>query len=67
MSYDRILKEKQLNFGTFKDIYGHSDIKGVRKVRVGDNILHVDNKNYTYSVAPPRENEARKRLLGQVH
>ena len=26
----------------------------------------VDKANYTYTVAPPAENEARKRLLGQT-
>lgn len=30
-------------------------------------MLRVDNKNYTYHVAPKEENEARKRLLGQTH
>ena len=39
---------------------------GVRTVKVGNNTLLVDNKNYTFQVAPPPENEARKRLLGQT-
>ena len=52
-----------MNFHTFKSIYGHSDVTGVRTVKVGNDTLLVDNKNYTYSVAPPPENEARKRLL----
>ena len=30
-------------------------------------MLRVDNKNYTYHVAPKEENEARKRLLGQTN
>jgi hypothetical protein len=67
LSYDRILKEKKMNFGTFKNIYGHTGTKGVKTVRVGDSTLQVDTKNYTYSVVPPAENESRKRLLGQVH
>ena len=56
-----------MDFKTFKNIYGHSDAKGMRTVRVGDNLLQVDNKNYTFQVAPPQENESRRRLLGQVH
>ena len=68
MSYDRILKEKKMNFVTFKDIYGNrANEKGVRTVKVGDSTLVVDHKNYTYSVAKPPENEARKRLLGGLH
>ena len=68
LSYDRILKEKQMNFGTFKNIYGNSGgEKGIRTVKVGDSTLLVDNKNYTYSVAKASENEARKRLLGNLY
>ena len=68
LSYDRILKEKQMNFRTFKNIYGNSGgAAGVRTVKVGDSTLLVDNKNYTYSVAKATENEARKRLLGQLY
>ena len=66
MSYDRILREKKLNFTQFKNIYGHSEVEGLRTVKFGNDTLHVDNKNYTFSVAPPPENEARKRLLGQT-
>ena len=66
LSYDRILKEKKLNFTTFKHIYGHSEVEGVRTVKIGNDTLHVDNQNYTFQVAPPPENEARKRLLGQT-
>lgn len=41
----------------------------MRTVKVGADTLLVDNKNYTFSVAPPPENEARKRLLAatQAH
>jgi len=60
------LKGKKLNFTTFKNIYGHSEAEGIRTVKVGSNTLHVDNKNYTFQVAPPPENEARKRLLAQT-
>jgi len=63
VSYDRILKEKKLNFATFKNIYGHSEVEGMRTVKLGNDTLHVDNKNYTFQVAPLPENEARKRLL----
>ena len=41
-------------------------MQGLRTVKIGNDTLHVDNKNYTFSVAPPPENEARKRLLGQT-
>jgi len=36
VSYDKVLKEKKLNFGTFKNIYGHSEVQGTRVVKVGN-------------------------------
>ena len=35
INYDKVLKEKKLNFGTFKNIYGHSENKGPRIVKIG--------------------------------
>ena len=67
-NYDKVLKDKKLNFNSFKTIYGApGDRKGVRAVKVGNDTLLVDKTNYTYSVAPPPENEAKKRLLAQTH
>ena len=62
-----MLKDKRLNFGTFKNIYGHSEERGVRTVKIGNETLQVDNQNYTYKIAPPPENEARKRLLAHTN
>lgn len=66
LNYDNVLKGRKLNFKTFKSIYGHSDEPGTRTVKLGADTLYVDNKNYTYTLAPPPENLARARLLGQT-
>jgi hypothetical protein len=49
------LGDKKLTFDTFKKIYGHSEEKGVRRIKVGGSTLLVDNQNYTYTVAPAHE------------
>ena len=42
MNYDHLLKDKKINFSTFKQLYGHSE-QGVRIVKVGNEMLRVDN------------------------
>ena len=62
MSYDNVLKNKKLDFTTFKTLYGHNDI-GPRNVKFGNDLVTVDNRSYTITNVPVGENEARKRIL----
>ena len=52
-----------MDFQTFKNLYGHND-QGLKNVKFGNDLVQVDNKNYTITnVDTNKENEARKRLL----
>jgi len=62
MSYDNVLKDKKMDFQTFKTLYGYND-NVPRNVKYGGELVTVDNKNYTITNVPVSENEARKRLL----
>ena len=62
MSYDNVLKDKKMDFQTFKTLYGYND-SVPRNVKYGGELVTVDNKNYTITNVPVSENEARKRLL----
>ena len=47
-----------MNFSKFKQLYGHSET-GVKLVKVGDEIIRVDNERFTYKVMTDKD----KRLL----
>ena len=48
VTYDHLLKDKKINFNTFKTLYGHPE-KGVRVVKMGNEMLRVDNSNFTFN------------------
>ena len=50
MSYDNVLKDKKMDFQTFKNLYGHND-EGPRSIKYGNELVVVDNKKYTVSSA----------------
>ena len=51
-----------MNFATFKTLYGHSEM-GPKLVKIGNEMLKVDNSAYTYNVVSEKDNESKKRLL----
>jgi hypothetical protein len=66
ISYDNALKNKKINYETFKTLYGfNNETKGgSRAVKVGNDTLMVDNTNYTYQkIVPTVDNAAKGRLF----
>ena len=51
-----------MDFTTFKQLYGHKE-KGVRLVKVGNEILRVDNEKFTYSVLKNKANEQKRKFM----
>ena len=51
-----------MNFEKFKTLYGHSET-GPKLVKIGNEMLQVDNSAYTYNVISEKDNESKKRLL----
>lgn len=46
-NYDKILKARNMNFDRFKELFGYEG-NDVRQIKVGNDTILVDNKNFTY-------------------
>ena len=61
MNYDHLLKDKKMNFEKFKQLYGYNQT-GIRLMKVGNETLRIDNKNFTYDTVVEKDKEANKRF-----
>ena len=61
VNYDRLLKDKKMNFETFKKLYGYNEA-GIRVMKVGNETLRIDNQSFTYDTVVEKQKETNRRF-----